>query len=607
MLMDSTQDNSTNQSTHQLFSPETSERSNIALDLITCAQHTPEAPAVICSRGVKYPLHTRYITQTYKELNQSSAQCALGLKRLLEPLGITKGDRVLVMVRPGPELFTLTFGLFKAGLVPVLIDPGMDKKALKSCINHASPSVFVGIGIAHWARRLLGWGRHSIRCTIGVGFGCMTRLTLNRILQAGQDAKDEYIAATHPTDDAAILFTSGSTGTPKGAQYQHRHFMAQVDLLKQTYTFEKGTFDVPTFPLFALFDPALGMSAVFPKMDFSAPAKANPEELFTVIDDFKAGHLFCSPALLRKVAQALPLPSSSSPFTPRLPTLKRVISAGAPVPPVEMSRFKAHLHPQGEIYTPYGATESLPICSISCSEVLEHGEKGEKQGFGVCVGKVVDGVSVKVIPITDDPLESWDLPLLNQDHSALSPLYPSSSPETQSRRIGELVVYGPSTTQGYFKRPQGNQLSKIQGAPPHVPPLPYQTLSHRMGDLGYIDEQGYVWLCGRKSHRVEWQERTYFPLCVEGIFNHCPFIQRSALSYNQQGPVLWVILDPQSTQGQEWSSIEKELLNWANTSPITEGITQFYTLKSFPVDTRHNAKIKREILTQWAHNRALPS
>ena len=223
------------------------------------------------------------------------------------------------------------------------------------------------------------------------------------------------------------------------------------------------------------------------------------------------------------------------------------------------------------------------------------------------MGKVVDGVSLEVIPITDEPLESWDLPLLNQDQSALSPLAPSLPNSPPSRLIGELVVYGPSTTQSYFKRPEGNRLSKIQGAPPHTVSLPYQTLSHRMGDLGYVDEHGYVWLCGRKSHRVEWQGRTYFPLCVEGIFNQCPWIQRSALSQNQNGPVLWIILDPNQTKGQKWQQIQKELLEWAQKSPITEGINQFYTLKAFPVDTRHNAKIKREILTQWAHERTLPS
>jgi acyl-coenzyme A synthetase/AMP-(fatty) acid ligase len=128
-----------------------------------------------------------------------------------------------------------------------------------------------------------------------------------------------------------------------------------------------------------------------------------------------------------------------------------------------------------------------------------------------------------------------------------------------------------------------------------------------MGDLGYIDQEGYVWLCGRKSHRVKWQERTYFPLCVEGIFNTCPLVQRSALSSNPHGPVLWVILDPEYTQNQTESQIQNTLLDWSKKSPITQGISQFHSLKRFPVDTRHNAKIKRELLTQWAYDRTLPN
>ena len=132
------------------------------------------------------------------------------------------------------------------------------------------------------------------------------------------------------------------------------------------------------------------MSAVFPSMDYSAPAKAEPEEIFAAIDDFGAENLFCSPALLRRL-------SASLRDKPRkLETLKRVISAGAPVPVTEMITLREACHAEAEIYTPYGATESLPISSVSCQELINGGHAGQRAGYGVCVGKPTPGVTVKL-------------------------------------------------------------------------------------------------------------------------------------------------------------------------------------------------------------------
>ena len=84
-----------------------------------------------------------------------------------------------------------------------------------------------------------------------------------------------------------------------------------------------------------------------------------------------------------------------------------MISAGAPVPPAKMALMRSALHPDAEIYTPYGATESLPLCSISCSALIKDGEKGLQEGKGVCVGTPIEGVNIEIIPITDDAILTW--------------------------------------------------------------------------------------------------------------------------------------------------------------------------------------------------------
>lgn len=579
--------------------------SNIAEHLIERARELPNSPAVVCSLGQTIEGRRAYTVQTFATLNQESAAVAFWLKRI----GVKRGSKAVVMVRPGPDLFALTFGLFKAGIVPVLIDPGMDKRALKDCIAVASPELFIGIPIAHLARKVLGWGKSSVKLNIVVGgaqrggraklSGLISRLLgqyhLNEAYACVHEVSQDYLDERSPDSLAAILYTSGSTGTPKGAMYRHRHFAAQVELLRSSYQFKAGSFDVPTFPLFALFDPALGMSAVFPSMDYSAPAKANPAEIFAAIDDFGAENLFCSPALLRNLASSLRK-------TPRnIKSLKRVISAGAPVPVEEMDILRQACHEEAEIYTPYGATESLPVSSVSCQELLDNGHAGQRAGFGVCVGHPTPGVVVTIIRVSDEPLSSWEeVTLIEEPLRADEPLTPQSALE----KVGELVVYGPSTTQSYLAHSMGDALSKIQGPPPGAAALEGQELSHRMGDLGYYDEAGRLWLCGRKSHRVDFMRgdrlERWLPHCVEGSLNHLEGISRTALVDYEEGPVLCVELNG----NESWTSVFKSLEREVSSSKHLTGLYAAIEHPCFPVDTRHNAKIKREVLKSWVAERS---
>ena len=577
---------------------------NIAEHLILKAQESPQRPAVICGLGKNSRGRRTYTLQTFAQLNQESAQIAMWLAKL----GIKPGTRAVVMVKPGPELFALTFGLFKAGIVPVLIDPGMDKRALKACISAAEPEIFIGIPLAHVARKVLGWASKSLKLSIVVGgplkgwrktlsfpfYRWLGSKNLDEAFKGGLSVPSDYLMQTDPHALAAILYTSGSTGTPKGAMYQHRHFIAQVNLLKASYDFRDGAFDVPTFPLFALFDPALGMSAVFPVMDYAAPAKADPEEIFAVIDDFGAENLFCSPALLRRLSGSLKLKPRA------LPTLKRVISAGAPVPVEEMQILREQAHPDAEIYTPYGATESLPLSSISCSELLERGYLGQVEGRGVCVGKATPGVHIRLIKVTDDAIESWD-----QAEIIDRPIHSDEeiTPFNAIDRIGEIIVYGPSTTQAYLSHPQGDALAKIKGAPPQVSPIEAQMMSHRMGDLGYIDEAGFIWVCGRKSHRVDQEYKgqalRWLPHCVEGPINQIEGVFRSALVESSQGAVVCIELSSDGT----WPKVLEDIKKLAEKHHWLKMLYGFIEHPSFPVDTRHNAKIKREKLRLWLNSR----
>ena len=533
---------------------------NISRPLTEMARLQPDTPAII------FPQEKRSLT--FRELDQESDRIAAGLGRI----GIGRGTRVALLVPPSPELFALTFALFKAGSVPVFIDPGIGARNMKGCLAEAEPEAFIGIPKAHVARRLLGWGRNSIRVTVVVGgrsfWGGIPLDALRSPVQAAP-----FIAAETCRDDmAAILFTSGSTGPPKGAIYSHGTFAAQVDALRELYDIRPGEVDLPTFPLFALFAPALGMTALIPQMDFTRPGSVDPRMILGPAAEYSATTMFGSPALLNRVGRFGE--SHGSSFS----HIKRVISAGAPVPASVLKRFAALLPDDAEIFTPYGATEALPVCSIGSREILAETGAMTGEGHGVCVGRPVPSISVTIIPITDSPIAAWS------DDLALPPL-----------EVGEIAVRGPQVSRAYLNRPAATAMAKIPDSDGDI--------WHRMGDVGYRDKSGRVWFCGRKSHRVVTSGETMYTIPVEGVFNTHPAVFRTALvgvgMPGSQQPVLCVELE-KKTGKPEQEQIRTELLELGSRYPHTRNIRTILFHPAFPVDIRHNAKIFREKLALWA-------
>src|SRR5437899_1082916 len=138
---------------------------NVASHLARMAAAEPNRPAVhFPPRGVDPDGPTGYATLTFAQLHAESDALAHGLAHA----GVARGTRTAVMVPPSPDFFALTFALLKAGAVPVLIDPGMGVRNLGRCLAEAGPAAFLGIPRADLARRLLGWGKATIRTTLTV-------------------------------------------------------------------------------------------------------------------------------------------------------------------------------------------------------------------------------------------------------------------------------------------------------------------------------------------------------------------------------------------------------------------------------------------------------
>ena len=542
---------------------------NIASYLKRVAETAPYKRAVVYPAGRENSGRVMYSHLTFLQLDRESDCLANGM----EKAGITRGTRTILMVKPGLEFFIIIFSLFKIGAVPVVVDPGMGIRRMVGCFKEGRPEAFIGIPPAHVIRTFYPRFFKTVRVWITVGRRWFWRgYTLNQIRQVPW--KPFSTAKTGRDDTAAILFTTGSTGPAKGAVYTHGNFDAQLRHIKTHLGLSMDEIDLSTFPLFALFWPPLGITSVIPDMDPTKPARANPKKIIEAILDQGVTSMFASPALLNRVGEY------GKKRHIILPSLKRVISAGAPVSPSIIEKFASMLGEDAEIHTPYGATEAVPIISITSTEILSETRNFSEKGYGICIGRPINDLKIRIIKISDDPIPKWSDDILVEDGE-----------------MGEIAVAGNLVTRQYFEKPEADAMAKIEDE---------DFFWHRMGDVGWKDSKGRIWFCGRKSHRVLTKENTLFTIPCEAIFNNHPQVFRSALvgigPRNQQTPVMCIELK-KSRHRLNKKTIKNELLELAVQNEFTKDIKTILFHKYFPVDIRHNSKIFREKLAVWAEKR----
>lgn len=523
--------------------------SNVARFLSISARQNPRFTAIKAPLGRASSGSIDYAQLTFAELEVEASATA----RVLLERGIHRGSRVLLMVKPGLDLIRITFALFKIGAVPVVIDPGMGIRAFLGCVRRTQPEALIGIPLAHILANVFRRSMRSLRIRIWVTGG-FTKSIQTAALRSPLDA----VNATEE-DLAAILFTSGSTGAPKGVCYAHGQFDAQVRMIREQYRIESGEVDLPMLPIFALFNPALGMTTVVPEINPSRPATVDPAKIIQAIEQNAVTNSFGSPVLWTKILRYCQKTGV------RLPTVKRILMAGAPVPPSLMRDLKPFI-PNATIHTPYGATEALPVTSNDSDTILSETWEMTQGGAGTCVGRALPEVEIGIVAIEDGVIA---------DGTELKFLEPGV--------VGEIIVSGPVVTREYDNLPEATAASKILDSKGRF--------WHRMGDVGYLDADKRLWFCGRKVERVQVSGSVLYTDCCEAVFNQHPKVFRSALiglgDPPEQRPAL--VVEP---DGDERPSIES-LKELGKKHPHTAGIETFFFKKSFPVDVRHNAKIHR--------------
>lgn len=512
-----------------------------------------------------------YSLTTFGSLDQRSDEIARGLIAW----GVRPGMRIVMLVPFGAQFIELVFALMKAGVVTILIDPGMGRKHLVRCLSEAEPDGFMGIPKAQAIRTALRRRFPKARWNVTVGRRYFWGgKTLAQIARLGREAESETPFPTiRRSDQAAIIFTTGSTGPPKGVLYTHGTFHAQIDRIRERYDIHRGSRDLACFPLFGLFDAVMGVTTIIPDMDPTRPADVNPERLVEAATQWEVDQAFGSPALWNTVVRWADTNKVVQPF----PTLRRVLSAGAPVPASTLENLRGLIHEDATIVTPYGATEALPIASIESREIVAETGPAAAKGKGTCVGTRFDSVQWRIIEIDDGPIEAID-----------------DTTELPRGKIGELMVSGPMVTERYVVRADQNSMHKVHDG---------DRVWHRMGDVGYLDQRDRFWFCGRKAHRVTMEKRTLFTVPCEAIFNAHPAVYRSALVPRGQRPnqTPVMIIEPHRDKlpanAEARQRLEQELRELASRNPLTRRIEEIVIREiPLPVDIRHNSKIFREQL-----------
>ncbi|NLG20323.1 MAG: alpha/beta fold hydrolase [Actinomycetales bacterium] len=488
-----------------------------------------------------------------------------GLARSLHARGVRAGQRVALLVRPGIDLTSVLYAVWRLGAVAVVADAGLGLRRLGAALRSAAPQHVVGFPAA----RAIVVAAQVPGQWIRLGEGDVAALIAEG---AAHDVPaHDLVSPTAALDqDGAVLFTSGATGPPKGVVYTRRQVGAQVALLRDTFGFRPGARFVAAFAPFALYGPALGMASAVPDMDVTAPDTLTAGALADAVAAVDATAVFASPAALDNVV------ATADQLSPdRLEQLRRprlILSAGAPVP-LDLLRRLRELLPGAATHTPYGMTEALPVATLD-PLTLDAADPADRDR-GVCVGAPLTGVTVRVAALRPDGSTADDL-------------------TSDAGVTGEIVVRAPHVKDRY------DRLWATQRA--SARPAGW----HRTGDVGHLDDRGRLWVEGRLAHVLTTPDGPLPPYAVEQAIESVPGVRRAALV--GVGPVgtqqVVAVVVPQGARpdrhlARQDTSVPPDI---ARQVRAAAGVPVAAVLRRdwLPVDIRHAAKVDRTELARWA-------
>jgi len=503
---------------------------------------------------------------TFGELDELVQRTAEGL---FGTGGVQVGDRVAVMIPPGVDLAIALYACWRMGAVPVLIDGGLGPAQMGAAMKVAHPNHLIGIRRALAAARTLRWpGRRiAVEPTHRVA---RRLLGVEHDLASLQDAPSVPLPAVDPDAEAAVVFTSGATGPSKGVRYSAARIDTQIRTLVEQYNISADDSLVAAFAPFALYGPAMGIPSTVPDMDVSSPGTLTAATLLDAVEAVDASLVFASPAAILSVLETLDELGARD--RTALDHVRLLLSAGAPVPGHVLRTAVDRLVPNAAAHTPYGMTECLPVADIDLVSLESLGPDALHH-LGVCVGMPVDSVELLI-----DPLDELGVP--------------TGLPTSEPGLLGEVWVQAAHQRLGYDRLWHTTHLASPADG------------THATGDIGTIDADGRLWIGGRTGHVIRTATGPVAPTPIERAVDMLDGIRRSAaVGVGPAGAQVVVVIAETSDAGRRprQSSLDRiDRIRAAVAEATGLDVAACLEVPSLPVDRRHNSKIDRTHLADWA-------
>jgi acyl-CoA synthetase (AMP-forming)/AMP-acid ligase II len=499
------------------------------------------------------------------------------LSAALVKAGVGRGDRVLLLVPMSIDLYVCILAIIRMGAVCAFVDPHMGAKRFDVCCASARPKAFIGIPKAHIFRLLCPSLRKVPLRVATAGLPRVLARRLDDLIQGNLGDTSEA-AAMSPEEPALITFTTGSSGEPKGSDRTHGFLRGQLEALNAPEKLASAS-DFPGFPILPLENLARGRTTYIPRLPPGKVREADPAVVLKQLARWRPEMMSGSPAYLEALADG----AIAAGLT--VDSVKILYTGGAPITPAALEKL-GRVWTRASIQVVYGSTEAEPVAGLTSEEILGECQALSRRGMGCCVGYPVPSLEVLILPIDHKASEAAELA-----SAALPP-----------GQVGEIVVRGPHVNTGYWNNAGAVAANKIKTP---------RGIWHRMGDAGYRDAKGRLWVVGRvhtamanpsfsadgngqgagASGPEHWP--WIFPYQAELVADGFAEVRKAA--YLEAAGGFYLVIEKRSGNGAGETALKASLRAALPFLPLKEIVFH----PGLPVDARHNSKVEYGKVKDW--------
>jgi fatty-acyl-CoA synthase len=489
-------------------------------------------------------------TVTYGRMWQQSGRYAAGLARA----GVRPGDKVCLIYPTCAEFFYTFFGCVRLGAIPVPLYPTLGVEATAGVFRDSD-----AVAVA-----TVGWFRPGVDESVALAPGVRIILEPNEL---DSDAPPPADHAAGPDDLAFLQYTSGSTGQPRGVMLTHRNVVETCRFMSEAAGLTGDDRVVSWLPLYhdmgligCAFTPPLTATPLW----LLPPDLRNPRQWLDLIGKVKATFTVSPDFGYRNCVRNVRDTGDVN-----LTSLKAALSGAEPVRVSTIEAFERHFGLERVICPCYGLAEATLAVAIWPRNTPL---RTDASGRFVSVGRPCRGVSVRIMePPADGAAGDTVL-----------------GPGVE----GEVCVKSPGVMQGYYNNPEAT--ARVLSADGWL----------RTGDLGFVDEEGYLYITGRLKDVIILGGENVVPADIEEVVDHVPGVRYSAAvgldserTGTQRLHVVAEVRNESADDGGEYRELVREIVNRVH---ATRGHrpSRVLLVRSGTIPKTSSGKIQRSRLAQ---------